>query len=143
MRIGTETELWETARPVVEEAGWLGRRYEDRSQPGHPDAMLSGPAADGRWYAWVELKIDRLRYERGQLPWALTAAKAGERVLTLLWRNRERRAELYDTGRVAMTRAFGDSDPEPAFAGTLRDAIWAIGGTREGPRHGPDRELRA
>lgn len=123
--IATEADLWaEVRRLIAGRPEWHGRRFEDRSQPGIPDAMLSGTTPGGRWYAWVELKVGRLRYERGQLPWALDAACAGEACLTLLWRGGG--ALLYDTAAVARARVFVQADPEPVFAGDLKGALVAI-----------------
>ena len=143
MTYRSEAELWAAIEPLLPPRGWLGRRFEDRSNPGMPDAKLSGPGATDRWYAWVELKVDHraqpsldgLRFQRGQCPWALNAGRNGERTALLVWAARLRKALVFDMAGVAFAKAMCHPYPETLFAGPLDGALTAIRGAPEGVRY--------
>ena len=108
--MNTESDLWVAVREAAGRENLFAERLEDRTKSGVPDAYI-GSSKGKR--CWIELKVHRLEYRRGQLSWALNAARCGEWPATLL--AVRGRLELYDTAMVGYAEAIGENWPGPVW----------------------------
>jgi len=120
--IENESDLWAaiTADPTLR--NWFLERFEDRSRGGVPDAY----AGAGNRRLWIELKVDRITWRRGQTAWAMRAAQRGERAVCLLWRKGA--AEIHDTALCGHALLFEQPKPNAVYTGpNPGDALrWAM-----------------
>lgn len=127
-----ETDLNEDVRVFCGDRRLFWQRFEDKLQSGIPDGYMGANWLHQGRGVWFENKITATRgarpeYRRGQLPWALEAARRGERCVTLVATPEPEGVwfRLLDTASVALAVVSDQPWPEPLYAGL--DLTIAVG----------------